>query len=152
MEEFIARRYNGEAYEAIESSLVDNITAGLSSLWKAAGSKEAIRAGVLGALSQATGTVTINRQAFREMQESKTLGGKGLNLLRTIYRNPFIESVKGVDAETDYNKRTAEVMNKWLDTGNNKEIFSSLAAASAYTKEMNEHNETGDEYSYQNSK
>lgn len=152
MEEFMARRYNGEAYEAIESSLVDNITAGLSSLWKAAGSKEAIRAGVLGALSQATGTATINRQAFREMQESKTLGGKGLNLLRTIYRNPFIESIKGVNTETDYNKRTAEVMNKWLNTGNNKEIFSSLATASAYTREMNEHNETGDEYSYQNSK
>ena len=152
MENFIARRFNGESYDAIEDSLSEELGAALMAAGKSAVSKEAIKSGVLGGLSQAMGTATINTQAFKQAKDSKTKSEKATNFIRGFWRNPFLESNAEFKAEKTAGEKAAEAMNSWLNEGNNMGKFKSVTGAASWIKEMNEYDESGDEFSYRNSK
>lgn len=152
MENFIARRFNGESYDAIEDSLSEELGAALMAAGKSAVSKEAIKSGVLGGLSQAMGTATINTQAFKQAKDAKTTSDKVTNFIRTFWRSPFLESSAEFKAEKAAGEKAAEAMNNWLNEGNNMERFKSTVGAASWIREMNEYDESGDEFSYRNSK
>lgn len=152
MENFIARRFNGESYEAIEDSLAEELGAALKAAGESAVSKEAIKSGVLGGLSQAMGTATVNLNAFNQAKNAKTKSEKVTNFIRTFWRNPFLESSAEFRAEKAAGERAAEAMNNWLHEGNNMERFKSTVGAASWIREMNEYDESGDEFSYRNSK
>lgn len=152
MENFIARRLNGESYEAIEDNFADNMGAALVAAGNHLTSKEAIRSAIMGGFSQAFGNATINTQAFSDARNSKTATGKVGNFIRAFYRNPFVESFREARAEKDARTRAAETFNEWLNEGNRLDMLNGINGAVNWIREMNEYNEQGDEFSYKNSK
>lgn len=178
MENFMARRLGGESYEAIADDLSSDLGAAFIAAGKSAVSKESFRAGIMGAFSQGLGNVTYNAQAAqqiklnnKEIKAIKDKVAKGeitekegkkkiaslqaknvIDGVRTLYRNPFIEQEVEYKANKTSEERAAEEINKWLQEDGNIDRFNSVNGAASFIKSMNEHNESGDEFSYQNSK
>lgn len=171
---YIDRLYNKKVMDAIGTTYKGQSAAAWSALGESLISKEAMVAGVYGALASGMGTPMVRRQnyfssgrvnpetgksegtQFDAFRRRETGEGKKENFFEyfnrvTPWRSSIGEGIRRVQEKSRMLENEAQAMNDWLSDPDNRAKFKDITGSISWGKQMQDAAEAGDEFGYRNS-
>lgn len=166
--DFIANKYDGDGTAKVGDSFGSEWANAWQALGQEAFSKEAFKAGIVGALGSAMGGVYVNHKTYTGKIDEQgnlqtTRWRKGLNaagekestfeyLSRiTPWRSGITTAIRDNRAREDVIKSAASSLEEWLNDPSNQEKYNSIVATTKWAEELSKAAAAGDEFGYRNS-
>lgn len=154
---YLSQRFNGVAEDAIVEDLAGTFSHVFNALGKSVTSREAIEAGIYGALGSAQGNINVHTiynlpGTIQNIASKEGIWGKSKALVDALYRNPIVDSWRDSNTENNTRQQSAKAINDWLNRDGNREKFTTMKGILGFANSMSEASEEGDEFSYRNSK
>ena len=162
---FIDNKYNGDSMAEVGDYMSGDIAAAFTALKDTAVSKDALEAGIYGAISSILGTPAVRARDYTKQvmgSDSKyhtkiDLGRReGENLFETVtrlmpWRSGLGQAIRETGAQRRELQEEAKVLNEWVQDPSHREKFDGVIGTWSWAKQMEDSGNRGDEFGYRNS-
>lgn len=163
--QFIENKYNGDGSAQVGDQMAGDFAAAFSAMGDAFTSKESIKSGILGAISQSIGTPTFRARDYTkrvknadgtystEIDFSRREGESRFEHITRLapWRSGLVDAIR----ENNQTKRQlydeAATLETWLRDPNNRAKFDGIVGTFSWAKQMGEAGASSDEFGYRNS-
>lgn len=162
---FIDNKYNGDSMAEVGDYMSGDIAAAFTALKDTAVSKDALEAGIYGAISSILGTPAVRARDYTKQVMGSD--GKyhtkidlsrreGENLFETVtrlmpWRSGLGQAIRETKAQRREFQDEAKVLNEWVQDPSHREKFDGVIGTWSWAKQMEDSGNRGDEFGYRNS-
>lgn len=162
---FIDNKYNGDSMAEVGDYMSGDIAAAFTALKETAVSKDALEAGIYGAISSILGTPAVRARDYTKQVMGSD--GKyhtkvdlsrreGENLFETVtrlmpWRSGLGQAIRETGAQRRELQEEAKVLNEWIQDPSHREKFDGVIGTWSWAKQMEDSGNRGDEFGYRNS-
>ena len=162
---FIDNKYNGDSMAEVGDYMSGDIAAAFTALKDTAVSKDALEAGIYGAISSVLGTPAVRARDYTKQVMGSD--GKyhtkidlsrreGENLFETVtrlmpWRSGLGQAIRETGAQRRELQEEAKVLNEWIQDPSHREKFDGVIGTWSWAKQMEDSGNRGDEFGYRNS-
>lgn len=162
---FIDNKYNGDSMAEVGDYMSGDIAAAFTALKDTAVSKDALEAGIYGAISSILGTPAVRARDYTKQVMGSD--GKyhtkidlsrreGENLFETVtrlmpWRSGLGQAIRETGAQRREFQDEAKVLNEWVQDPSHREKFDGVIGTWSWAKQMEDSSNRGDEFGYRNS-
>ena len=162
---FIDNKYNGDSMAEVGDYMSGDIAAAFTALEDTAVSKDALEAGIYGAISSILGTPAVRARDYTKQvigSDGKyhtkiDLGRReGENLFETVtrlmpWRSGLGQAIRETKAQRREFQDEAKVLNEWIQDPSHREKFDGVIGTWSWAKQIEDSGNRGDEFGYRNS-
>lgn len=162
---FIDNKYNGDSMAEVGDYMSGDIAAAFTALKETAVSKDALEAGIYGAISSVLGTPAVRARDYTKQVMGSDgkyhtkidLGRReGENLFETVtrlmpWRSGLGQAIRETGAQRRELQEEAKVLNEWIQDPSHREKFDGVIGTWSWAKQMEDSGNRGDEFGYRNS-
>ena len=162
---FIDNKYNGDSMVEVGDYMSGDIAAAFTALKETAVSKDALEAGIYGAISSVLGTPAVRARDYTKQvmgsdgkyHTKVDLGRReGENLFETVtrlmpWRSGLGQAIRETGAQRRELQEEAKVLNEWIQDPSHREKFDGVIGTWSWAKQMEDSGNRGDEFGYRNS-
>ena len=162
---FIDNKYNGDAMAEVGDHMSGDLAAAFTALTETAVSKQALEAGIYGAISSILGTPAVRtrdytRQVLGEdgkyhskVDLSRREGESLFDQITRVmpWRSGLVQAIRETGAQRRELQSEADVLNEWIHDPAHQDKFDGVVGTWAWAKQMEESGGRGDEFGYRNS-
>lgn len=162
---FIDNKYNGDSMAEVGDYMSGDIAAAFTALKDTAVSKDALEAGIYGAISSVLGTPVVRTRDYTKQVMGSDgkyhtkidLGRReGENLFETVtrlmpWRSGLGQAIRETGAQRRELQEEAKVLNEWIQDPSHREKFDGVIGTWSWAKQMEDSGNRGDEFGYRNS-
>lgn len=162
---FIDNKYNGDSMAEVGDYMSGDIAAAFTALKNTVVSKDALEAGIYGAISSVLGTPAVRARDYTKQVMGSD--GKyhtkidlsrreGENLLGTVtrlmpWRSGLVQAIRETGTQRRELQEEAKVLNEWIQDPSHREKFDGVIGTWSWAKQMEDSGNRGDEFGYRNS-
>lgn len=162
---FIDNKYNGDSMAEVGDYMSGDIAAAFTALKNTVVSKDAIEAGIYGAISSVLGTPTVRARDYTKQvmgsdgkyhtkidlsrREGESLFGTVTRLMP--WRSGLVQAIRETGTQRRELQEEAKVLNEWIQDPSHREKFDGVIGTWSWAKQMEDSGNRGDEFGYRNS-
>lgn len=162
---FIDNKYNGDSMAEVGDYMSGDIAAAFTALKNTVVSKDALEAGIYGAISSVLGTPAVRARDYTKQVMGSD--GKyhtkidlsrreGENLFETVtrlmpWRSGLVQAIRETGTQRRELQEEAKVLNEWIQDPSHREKFDGVIGTWSWAKQMEDSGNRGDEFGYRNS-
>lgn len=162
---FIDNKYNGDSMAEVGDYMSGDIAAAFTALKDTVVSKDALEAGIYGAISSVLGTPAVRARDYTK----QVIGSdgkyhtkidlsrrEGENLFETVtrlmpWRSGLVQAIRETGTQRRELQEEAKVLNEWIQDPSHREKFDGVIGTWSWAKQMEDSGNRGDEFGYRNS-
>lgn len=162
---FIDNKYNGDSMAEVGDYMSGDIAAAFTALNNTAVSKDALEAGIYGAISSVLGTPAVRARDYTKQvmgsdgkyhtkidlsrREGESLFGTVTRLMP--WRSGLVQAIRETGTQRRELQEEAKVLNEWIQDPSHREKFDGVIGTWSWAKQMEDSGNRGDEFGYRNS-
>lgn len=162
---FIDNKYNGDSMAEVGDYMSGDIAAAFTALKNTVVSKDALEAGIYGAISSVLGTPAVRARDYTKQvmgsdgkyhtkidlsrREGESLFGTVTRLMP--WRSGLVQAIRETGTQRRELQEEAKVLNEWIQDPSHREKFDGVIGTWSWAKQMEDSGNRGDEFGYRNS-
>lgn len=162
---FIDNKYNGDSMAEVGDYMSGDIAAAFTALKNTVVSKDALEAGIYGAISSVLGSPAVRARDYTKQvmgsdgkyhtkidlsrREGESLFGTVTRLMP--WRSGLVQAIRETGTQRRELQDEAKVLNEWIQDPSHREKFDGVIGTWSWAKQMEDSGNRGDEFGYRNS-
>lgn len=162
---FIDNKYNGDSMAEVGDYMSGDIAAAFTALKNTVVSKDALEAGIYGAISSVLGAPAVRARDYTKQvmgsdgkyhtkidlsrREGESLFGTVTRLMP--WRSGLVQAIRETGTQRRELQEEAKVLNEWIQDPSHREKFDGVIGTWSWAKQMEDSGNRGDEFGYRNS-